>query len=310
MNEEQTVEAAEDIETAEDLESVEDFDTTEDFEATELSWELSDIERRLGFRAARFTQVNSVLTCLLAIVITVLVYGVLVSSPSVLSPIFLDRGPTQYCVVFLSAWSISILMIKWQKLRLQRQALQISIVPQENTFVLTPATAHIVSENAYASADHPDRFMLLNRILVAISNLKNIGRIGDVDEILRSQAEREESMMESSYALLRGFIWAVPVLGFIGTVIGLSGAIGNFGVVLDEAADFQAVTNGLRNITADLATAFETTLVALVAALGLQMIVTFVKKSEEDFLDECSEYCLRHIVNRLRITEQILETKN
>jgi biopolymer transport protein ExbB/TolQ len=151
--------------------------------------------------------------------------------------------------------------------------------------------------------DHPNRFLLLNRILVALSNLRNIGRIGDVDEILRSQAEREESMMESSYSLLRGFIWAVPVLGFIGTVLGLSGAIGNFGAVLGQAGDFDAITKGLKDITSDLATAFETTLVALVAALLLQMILTFLKKSEEDFLDDCSEYCLRNVVNRLRILE-------
>ena len=39
----------------------------------------------------------------------------------------------------------------------------------------------------------------------------------------------------------------------------------------------------------------------LVAALILQMFVTFLKKWEEDFLDACADYCLRNIVGRLRI---------
>jgi hypothetical protein len=54
-------------------------------------------------------------------------------------------------------------------------------------------------------------------------------------------------------------------------------------------------------VTAGLATAFETTLVALVAALFIQLALTGLKKSEEEFLDECGEYCLRHVVGRLRI---------
>ena len=35
--------------------------------------------------------------------------------------------------------------------------------------------------------------------------------------------------------VLRGFIWAIPVLGFIGTVIGLTQAMGRFGAALKSA---------------------------------------------------------------------------
>ena len=36
-------------------------------------------------------------------------------------------------------------------------------------------------------------------------------------------------------------------------------------------------------------------------ALAIQILTTFVRKSEQEFMDACSEYCVRHIVNRLRI---------
>ena len=123
----------------------------------------------------------------------------------------------------------------------------------------------------------------------------------DVDEILRSQAEHDESIMESSYAIVRGLIWAIPVLGFIGTVLGLSNAIGGFSNVLASAGEMSEISAALKGVTAGLATAFDTTLVALVAALLLQMITTVVHKNEQEFLDSCTEYCHRHIVNRLRI---------
>jgi hypothetical protein len=47
--------------------------------------------------------------------------------------------------------------------------------------------------------------------------------------------------------------------------------------------------------------AFETTLQGLVAALVVQLMLTGLKKSEEEFLDACQEYCVRNIVGRLRL---------
>jgi hypothetical protein len=107
--------------------------------------------------------------------------------------------------------------------------------------------------------------------------------------------------METSYALLQGFVWAIPVLGFIGTVLGLSQAIGSFTAVLGTGEDVSAITGALGKVTAGLATAFDTTLVALVAALIIQLLMVMTKKSEEEFLDEAMEYGIRNIVGRLRL---------
>jgi biopolymer transport protein ExbB/TolQ len=121
--------------------------------------------------------------------------------------------------------------------------------------------------------------------------------------VLRSQAEADEAAIESSYTIVRGLIWAIPVLGFIGTVIGLSQAIGAFGSVLATTAEINALKPALQSVTAGLATAFETTLHALVAALGVQMILVMLKRTEEQMLDDFMEYCQRRIVNRLRLHE-------
>jgi biopolymer transport protein ExbB/TolQ len=158
-----------------------------------------------------------------------------------------------------------------------------------------------ITSQLFRVVDDPKHFVLYNRIMIAISNLKNLGRVTDVDDILRSQAEHDESAMETSYALVRGFVWAIPVFGFIGTVLGLSEAIGGFSNVLEATQEVSEIVGALKGVTAGLSTAFETTLQALVAATVIQIWMTFLKKSEEDFLDECSEYCLRRIVSRLRL---------
>jgi biopolymer transport protein ExbB/TolQ len=261
-----------------------------------------DIEQRLGFRGGRYTRVNNLLSALIGAVLTVAFYAALWPvRTSLFARMFTERGPTPYAITFLSFWALAILVLKARKLRLQQRALDFTVVPQNYDFVLSPGTADVVVDQIYATVDDPRHFVLFHRIVIALSNLRNLGRVADVDDILRSQAEHDESAAETSYAVVRGFVWAIPVLGFIGTVLGLSEAIGGFGSVLQSSDEFGQIKTALQGVTGGLATAFETTLEALVAALFIQLYLTFIKKSEEEFLDACSEYCVRNIVNRLRL---------
>jgi len=115
-------------------------------------------------------------------------------------------------------------------------------------------------------------------------------------------------VMETSFNLIRGLVWAIPILGFIGTVSGLSIAIGGFGRVLSQTEDPTKLIGALQGVTGGLATAFETTLLALMAALLVQMAMTFQKKQEEEFLDECTEYCQREVLSRITHSETRDET--
>jgi biopolymer transport protein ExbB/TolQ len=167
--------------------------------------------------------------------------------------------------------------------------------------VLAPATAPEVLAKLHSVVDSPRHFVLFHRFRRGLSNLRNIGMISDVSEILRSQAESDEDHMESSYSLVRGLVWAIPVLGFIGTVLGLSQSIGTFGTVLSAGGDMGMLKGSLQKVVVGLSVAFDTTLVALVAALGIQLCLTTIKKKEEAFLDACKEYCHTHLIGRLRL---------
>lgn len=267
-----------------------------------LDWSRKDIEQRMGFPGARFTRANNVLTCVMGLLMTVLFYASLIALPSTaFTRMFLERGPTPYAIVFFSCWSLAILFVKWQKLRLQRQSLRHHVMPDDPAYVLSSATVEPVLARVYATVDDPRNFILFNRIVVALSNLRNLGRVTDVDEILRSQASQDEATMETSYSLVQGFVWAIPVLGFIGTVLGLSDAIGKFSGVLGSGSDIEQISTSLKGVTSGLATAFETTLQALIAALVIQLLITVLRKNEEEFLDAAMDYGLRYVVARLRI---------
>ena len=103
----------------------------------------------------------------------------------------------------------------------------------------------------------------------------------------------------------------MPVLGFIGTVLGLSEAIGGFGGALASGNDLSQLKHELQGVTGGLAVAFETTLIALVAALGLQLLNTGLRKNEEAFLDACNDFTYLNVTSRLRLmdlTESVEET--
>ena len=277
-----------------------------------LAWTQHDIENRFGFKGGRHTGVNHVFAFIIAVLLTGLAYAltvfILQRLPFVNTVAAMILRPSnQYTMIPATLFffgGAAVLFLKSRKLKFQERALSLSAVPTEPEFVLTEATAATVLARIHSLVDHPRHFVLLNRIDRALSNLKNIGQVNDVSSILRAQAENDEDQLASSYALLNGLVWAIPVLGFIGTVQGLSMAISQFTQTLQASGDISMIRLSLQGVTAGLATAFETTLIALVLALILQLWITFQQKREMSFLDECNDYCHSHVVSKLRLIDR------
>lgn len=277
-----------------------------------LAWSQGDIENRFGFKGGRYTGVNNAFAFLIGAVLTGIFYSlavfVFVHVPglSLVATIY-TRHSNQFAVIpatFFFCSGLAVLFLKGKKIQFQQRALRLSAVPAEPEFVLNETTAPVVLARIHALVDHPRHFILLNRIDRALSNFKNIGQVNDVSAILRAQAENDEDQIASSYTIVNGLVWAIPVLGFIGTVLGLSLGIGRFTSTLQAAGDLTEIRASLQGVTSGLATAFESTLVALTLTLILQLAITFQQKREMALLDECNDYCHSHIVSKLRLAQR------
>ena len=275
-----------------------------------LAWSQCDIENRLGFKGGRYTNVNHGLAFLVGALATGILYALMlfvfirIPGLSHVATIYM-RPSNQFAVIpatFFFFGGLAVLYVKGKKIKFQRKALELNSVPSEPEFTLTETTANTVLARIHSLVDHPRNFIVLNRIDRALSNFKNIGQVGDVSAILRSQAQNDEDQVASSYTVINGLVWAIPVLGFIGTVLGLSLAIGKFTATLQAAGDLTLIRASLQGVTGGLATAFESTLVALTFTLLLQLAITFQQKREMAFLDDCNDYCHSHIVAKLRLT--------
>ncbi|GAH67105.1 unnamed protein product, partial [marine sediment metagenome] len=143
----------------------------------ELSFDRSDIERRILFPAGRFTSPGPLLAPLGAAIMTVAFYGLLSIVPqSRFTDMFTQRSAVPYVIVFLTGWSVMMLLIKNAKVGLQRKALAINPLPtDEPGFIVTVASAEQVLENLYQKVDDPKHFLLTRRIHTALGNLRNMG---------------------------------------------------------------------------------------------------------------------------------------
>lgn len=288
-------------------------------ERTILSYRSCDIEARLGLPAGRHTTPSILapflLGCLFMLCLVTIAFFVEPAAGSksesaewrrwVASLVLRYHGiaPAE---VFLSCWSVAFLILKWLKIRGQRKALDLQLIPRDPGFVLTAATAVKVIAAIEAGVEGAPKFFYLKRILSSLRSMRNVGRVADVDDMLQSAAANDQSIMESGYTILKGFTWAIPVLGFIGTVIGLTEAMGNFGTALapvarGDKADVQVVSQGLVQVLTGLDTAFVTTGEALVLVFFIHLAHVFVRDRDETLLDDAREEAHAQIGARVRL---------
>ena len=147
--------------------------------------------------------------------------------------------------------------------------------------------------------------VLYNRILQGLKQARISENQADVANVLENVEETDYLQMESSYNMIKFFIWIIPILGFFGTLIGMSESIGSFQGVFsrlnepDTTKNLQQIlSHDLKDVTGGLALAFDTTLLALMLSAVLNFLMTSLIRREENFLVQVHDFVLENIINR------------
>lgn len=236
----------------------------------------------------------------IALVATVIICGALMPFPGTyLSDLVLARGWVPYAVVLLASWSFAVLALKMRKIARQRQAMLLDLLPMELGADITAEAVPTFLDHISKQPIRPQDSYLINRVVRGLEHFRVRNNAPEVASILASQGEIDAMSVDSSYTMVKVFIWAMPILGFIGTVIGISAAVVGLGGSVSSAESVSAMTSALMPVLGGLATAFDTTLIALVLSLIVKFPTSSLQKREDDLLSGIDEYCNEHLLKRL-----------
>src|SRR5262249_59626737 len=99
----------------------------------------------------------------------------------------------------------------------------------------------------------------------------------DLDDFQRALADNDALALDNSYGLLRFITWAIPILGFLGTVLGITGAI--------SGVTPEVLEQSLSTVTDCLALAFDATALGLPPTMATMFLSFLVERRQQAILE-------------------------
>jgi biopolymer transport protein ExbB/TolQ len=210
-------------------------------------------------------------------------------TPERLGRLFL--GPEQIACYCCFLWAGLILLSRYMEVRRQRRAFSLQLLPPEQ--YILPGDARLHQRRIDEQVGRKGPFMLANMLRLALGKYA-VSRSGhDVAETVRTQADVDMNRLVSSMSMVHYLAWAIPAIGFLGTVRGLAGSL-SLG-----SETKMAVGLFIKEATGHLNVAFDCTLVALALSLVCMFLLHSVQREEEGLVIDCQQYALENLVNRL-----------
>ena len=193
--------------------------------------------------------------------------------------LFHQRGPTQVATLILGG------MLGWfliGKLRILQAAQKAYLA-----FDLEiPSLVRQGDLDAIKLKSEQSGSLVGKRLLHLLDVWESTGSAFQLERAADGDVALYELSMSSSFSFPKLLLWAIPLTGFIGTVIGMSQAVGSFDAVLSNADNVDGLKDGLVQVTGGLGTAFDTTFLALVISVFLAFPLTLCEKIEDRLLSQ------------------------
>lgn len=218
-----------------------------------------------------------------------------------LRELFCERGMTQYVTTLLAFWCMALLILKWLNIRKQRRAMMIQALPTDISEEINPSNLKEFHDHIINFPKALRNTYIVNRIRKALEFFYVRQNNPEVAQMISSQSEVDAAKANGSYGMVKVFLWAIPIMGFIGTVVGIGDAIGGFGAVFEtgEGGDMSQIKGPLLDVLGSMGVAFDTTLLALVLSIVLSFPASSLQGSEDDLVTDVDEYCIDHLLKRL-----------
>lgn len=121
----------------------------------------------------------------------------------------------------------------------------------------------------------------ISRLRAALKHVRWRGSADSLGDELKYLSDVDAARMYSGHGLFRVIVWAIPILGFLGTVVGITMAL--------NGVDFSAPDKSMFNVLKGLGLKFDTTALALSLAIILMFVHFCVEQVENRLLEEVDD---------------------
>jgi biopolymer transport protein ExbB/TolQ len=201
------------------------------------------------------------------------------------------RDPEQESCFVLMLWAFAILGYKGWSVRREGQLLEREFIPISEGMKILPEDTREYARAIQALPDDEKRMFLPRVLLGALGRFGATRNVQDVSSSAHTTIVMEADRMESELSMIRFIAWAIPAIGFIGTVRGIGGAL---------AQAHRAVVGDISGVTENLGVAFNSTFVALLISIVLMLIIGQLQLVQERLVFDTENYVDEHLIRHLQ----------
>lgn len=193
----------------------------------------------------------------------------------------------------LALWAIAIIALKTRIALHERRLLNQSLLEVAPGTSILPEDTRQYARPLQALPENEREYLLPRALLAALQRFGSTRNIQNVSASVREVCETEADRLDSELSMIRYIIWAIPSIGFIGTVRGIGQALGQA---------HRAVEGDIVGVTVSLGIAFNSTFIALVISLFIMFLMHQLQLLQERLVLDTQNYCdvnlIRHLQNR------------
>jgi len=193
----------------------------------------------------------------------------------------------------LALWAIAIIGLRTKIALHERRLLNQSLLEVAPGTSILPEDTRQYARPLQALPENEREYLLPRALLAALQRFGSTRNIQNVSASVREICETEADRLDSELSMIRYIIWAIPSIGFIGTVRGIGEALGQA---------HRAVEGDIVGVTVSLGIAFNSTFIALIISIFIMFLMHQLQLLQERLVLDAQDYCdvnlIRHLQNR------------
>jgi len=191
----------------------------------------------------------------------------------------------------LMFWALGIMGYKAWSAKEERDLLELDLVPIAEGVRVLPDDSREYSRQLQALPDHQRVLLLPRALLAALQRFGATRNVQDVSSSTNTLVSMQAERLESELSMIRYIAWAIPSIGFIGTVRGIGAALG---------LAHQAVDGDISGVTQNLGTAFNSTFIALLISIFLMFLVHQLQLLQERLIFDAESYVDQNLIRHMQ----------